>query len=256
MSAMAAFDPETTRKLRCMGCPELADALEGIWRDPAFAAVAPEDRLAAAVDRAYEVQGDASTRARAKRAHLRDPQADIARIVYEGRPALSRDQILSLGTCAFMETRTDVIVEGFAGTGKTFLGCALAKQACRHGRRALCVRLPDLLMAYEEWKAAGRPEEKFFRKYARYDLLAIDEWLIDELGHAQARVILEIVDRRYDRASNVICTQYPKDEWCRRLGGGATADAVVDRIVQNSVTINTGEANMRELTSPTRKPAV
>ena len=35
-------------------------------------------------------------------------------------------------------------------------------------------------------------------------------------------------------------------EWHPRLGGGVVADAILDRIVHNSMTINTGKLNMRE----------
>ncbi len=248
---MTAFDPETARKLRRMGVPELADALDQVWLDPSYAAVPPEERLAAAVDLACSVKATASAKALISRAHLRDREADIARVVYDGRPTLRRDQILSLGTCAFVEAHTDVIIEGYSGTGKTFLGCALAKQACKHGLTAMYVRLPDLLERWEEWKASGRPAERFFAKWARFDVLVLDEWLIDPLGHEQASVIREIVDRSYDRSSDIICTQYPQGDWTRRLGGGCNANGVVDRIVHNAVTIDTGETNMRQLMSPT-----
>ncbi|MBE5711362.1 MAG: hypothetical protein EGQ84_03080 [Slackia sp.] len=41
----------------------------------------------------------------------------------------------------FMETASNVVIEGCAGTGKSFLACCLAKQACRMRRSARYVRL-------------------------------------------------------------------------------------------------------------------
>ena len=59
------------------------------------------------------------------------------------------------------------------------------------------------------------------------------------------RFFLELVERRYDRASTVWCSQYPVSDWHPRLGGGTHADAILDRIVHNSVSIDTGDVNMR-----------
>ena len=51
---------------------------------------------------------------------------------------------------------------------------------------------------------------------------------------------------RYDAASTVLCTQYPVKDWHQRLGGDVTADAIMDRIVHNGITIDTGSYNMRQ----------
>lgn len=42
------------------------------------------------------------------------------------------------------------------------------------------------------------------------------------------------------------CTQYRKEDWHNRLGGGVHADAIMDRIVHNAVWVETGSMNMRE----------
>lgn len=71
-------------------------------------------------------------------AKLRFPRADIAGITYEGRP-ISRDLVNQLGASRFVANATDVVPEGFTGTGKSHLTCALAKQACKNGiRRPTC----------------------------------------------------------------------------------------------------------------------
>ncbi|WP_446680595.1 ATP-binding protein, partial [Brachybacterium muris] len=49
--------------------------------------------------------------------------------------------------------------------------------------------------------------------------------------------------------STVFCTQYPKKDWHARLGGAAHADAIMDRIVHNTIWIDTGDRNMREHTA-------
>ena len=114
----------------------------------------------------------------------------------------------------------------------------------------LYVRMPDLLMSREEDLAAGVPESMILKKYGRYRVLVVGEWLMDPLNPGQMRFNLELVDRRQDRSSTIWCSQYRVEDWHARLGGGTHADAIMGRIVHNAVTLLTGEVNMRELTSP------
>ena len=63
------------------------------------------------------------------------------------------------------------------------------------------------------------------------------------------RMLLELLERRYDAVSTVFCTQYAKKDWHQRLGSGVHADAIMDRIVHNTIWIETGNTNMREHTA-------
>ena len=59
------------------------------------------------------------------------------------------------------------------------------------------------------------------------------------------RFLLELMELRYDNASTAFATQLATKEWHSRLGGNASADAILDRIAHNMVWIDTGEFNMR-----------
>ena len=65
-------------------------------------------------------------------------------------------------------------------------------------------------------------------------------------------MLLELLERRHDTGSTVFCTQYAKKDWHPRLGGGVHADAIMDRIVHNTIWIDTGTRNMREHTAMTQ----
>jgi len=159
--------------------------------------------------------------------------------------------IAQLGTCQFIARQQNVVFQGFTGSGKSYLGSALAKQACVHRYRAHYIRMPDL---EESWAAArdrAAGKEKWLRKYAAFTLLVIDEWLLDQPSDDVRSMLLELLERRYDAASTVFCTQYAKKDWHQRLGSGVHADAIMDRIVHNTLWIETGSTNMREHTAAT-----
>lgn len=243
------IDQETRRKMRIIGVPEALDIMDAMAADPSYANMGFDERVRVIVDYVAQEKENASVKRLLQRAHFRIANADVSGVVYDGRP-LSRDTVNGLGTCQFVESATDVIVVGYTGTGKTFLACSIGRQACKHCLSTLYVRMPDLLMSREEDLAAGIPESKVLKKYARYKVLVVDEWLMDPLNPDQTRFFLELVDRRHDKSSTIWCSQYRVEDWHGRLGGGTHADAIMDRIVHNAVTLQTGEVNMRELMSP------
>lgn len=77
-------------------------------------------------------------------------------------------------------------------------------------------------------------------------------WLLDDLSEEEQHFLFELMERRHDGTSTIFCTQYRREDWHARLGGGVHADAIMDRIVHNAVWIETGNMNMREFYSKRR----
>ncbi len=242
---MTIIDAETKRKLREMGAPSLVEALEA--HDDALTLGMPfAERVQLVVDDAHASFNHAKVEGLIRRAGLRYPNADLRRVDLIEQRGLDRAVIAQLGTCAFVGRRQNVVFQGFTGSGKSYLGSALAKHACQHRYRAHYLRMPDL---EEAWMVAcDKPggKEKFLRKYAAFTVLVIDEWLLDTPDDRIRSMLLELLERRYDSVSTVFCTQYPKKDWHQRLGSGVHADAIMDRIVHRTIWIETGSTNMRE----------
>jgi DNA replication protein DnaC len=181
-------------------------------------------------------------------ARFRLPKADVSSIHYTGR-GLDRNGLHELSACQFIDNHSNVIFQGFTGTGKTFLACALGKQACKKQIRTKYTRLPDLLLERDESGITPRGVAKLLKKYCPYKLLVLDEWLFEDISSDEQHFIFELIERRHDAAATIFCTQYRQDDWHARLGGGVHADAIMDRIVYNAVWVETGTMNMREYRS-------
>lgn len=242
---MSQIDTETKRKLREMGAGTLLEVLdsedEGLVLGMSF-----DDRLRLVVDEAHSAFNHAKVEGLIRRAGLRYPQADLRRVDRVDERGLDRHVLAQLGTCSFIERQQNVVFQGFTGSGKSYLGCALAKQACQHRIRAHYIRMPDLEEAWAMVKDKPQGTTKFLRKYAAFTLLVIDEWLLDHPDESMRSMLLELLERRYDATSTVFCTQYAKKDWHQRLGSGVHADAIMDRIVHNTIWVDTGTHNMRE----------
>ena len=102
-------------------------------------------------------------------------------------------------------------------------------------------------MERDELAATERSDAKILKKYARYELLCLDEWLTEDVDDTDINFMFELIERRYAAKSTVICTQYTPAEWHGRLGGGVQADAMVDRLVHGAIRIDLGDVNVRKL---------
>ena len=132
------------------------------------------------------------------------------------------------------------------GSGKTYLACALGKEACLNHVRVRYVRLPDLLMEYGDSTVVAGNQRKLLERYSRIPLLILDEWLVSDISDAELHFLFELMERRSDTTSTIFCTQYRKDDWVKRLGEGVRAEAIVDRYAYTAFWIETGSTNMRE----------
>ena len=242
------IDEETRRKLREMGMAEMVEALDLQDADKTVDAMPFGERVRMMVDYAYEAKYASSVKRLLQRAKLRFPDAEMGEMIYDGR-GIDGVLVREAGTCQFMESARNVVIEGCTGTGKSYLACCIAKQACKKRRSARYVRLPDLLMERDELAATERSNAKILKKYARYEILVLDEWLTEDVDDIDIAFLFELVERRYAAKSTVLCTQYTPAERHGRLGGGVQADALVDRLVHGAIRIDLGDVNVRKLLS-------
>lgn len=205
------IDEETRRKLREMNMGEMIEAIDLQDGDKTIDAMGFNERMRMAIDYTYEAKYTLSVKRLLQRAKLRFPDAEMGEMIYEGR-GIDSVLIRQAGTCQFMDHARNVIIEGCTGTGKSYLSCCLAKQACKKRKSARYVRLPDLLMERDELAATERSNAKILKKYARFEILVLDEWLIEDIGDIDISFLFELIERRYAEKSTVLCTQYTPAE--------------------------------------------
>ena len=72
------------------------------------------------------------------------------------------------------------------------------------------------------------------QRFARFDVLVLDDFLIGSMKDAERRDLLEVLEDRYDRSSTVITSQLPTKVWHETLADPTIADAICDRLVHNA----------------------
>jgi DNA replication protein DnaC len=245
---MSLLNEETRRKLRELNFSEMIDAIDMQSQDIGYSGLLFEDRMKLAIDFVYQKKHNNKVQRLIKMARFRITNASFNDIHYIDR-GLDQQKLLSLSSCQFIDTNSSIIFHGFTGSGKSYLACAIGKQACMQGIRSRYIRIPDLLMLRDESTLSSQGLSKLLKKFSSYKLLILDEWLLDDLSDEEQHFLFELIERRHDLNSTLYCTQFKKEDWHARLGGGVHAEAMMDRIVHNAAWVYAGNLNMRQFNS-------
>lgn len=240
-------------KLRQLGLTAFRVALEEQQRNPQYAELSFEDRLGMMIDHECLRRQDNSLRRRIKAARFALP-ASLEDLDFSPRRGLARSLILELAQGGWIHRCLNVLVLGPTGAGKSYLACALGHAACRQDYSVRYERTSRLLHEFMLSHADGS-FLKLLKGLSRVKLLICDDWLRDPLTLAQARDLLEILDDRYDRASTLVATQIPVEDWHARIPDPTLADALLDRLIHNAYRLELKGESMRKPLSPLPSPA-
>jgi DNA replication protein DnaC len=223
----------TVEKLQALHLHGLLTAWEEQERHPQVAELSFAERLGLLVDAEWTARENRRQLQRLKTAKLKLPQACVEDLDFRTPRGLDKALVRSLATGQWLVGHQNLICVGPTGTGKTFLACALAHQACRQGHSVRYFRAPrlfqDLALARGEGSYPG-----FLGQLARTELLVVDDWGIAPLTDAERRDFLEVVDDRHGTRSTLLAGQLPVSHWHECIGDPTIADAICDRLVHNA----------------------
>ena len=223
----------TIDKLHALRLGAMAAAWTTQRDDPKSQEIDFDSRFGMLVD-AEHMSRDNKRVARALReAKLRIANACVEDIDYSSKRELDRALLRQLSTCAWIGSHANVIVTGATGTGKSYVACALAQQACRTGFRALYRRMPRLLEELALAHADGT-YTRLLGRLAKIDVLVLDDWGLAPLREQERRDMLEIFDDRHGARSAILTSQLPVEKWHDYVADPTIADALLDRVVHNA----------------------
>jgi DNA replication protein DnaC len=223
----------TLDKLRAMRLGAFADAWQEQQKNPELASLVFDERLAMLVDAEWLDRWNKRLARNLREARLRIHDACIEEIDYAANRKLDKAVIRGLTSCNWVRENQNVVITGKTGTGKSYLACALAQQACRKGYRSLYRRVPRLFEEILLARAEGS-YPRWLAKIARIDILILDDWGLAPLREGDRLDLLEIMEDRYGNRSTILTSQLPVSKWHDQVGDPTIADAFCDRLLHNA----------------------
>ncbi len=159
-------------------------------------------------------------------------------------PAIPPATLASLEALAWVTAGEPVVLLGDPGTGKSHLLIGLGIAACEEGLRVRYVTAAGLVNELAE-AADARVLARTVARYARLDLLCLDELGYVRLDPRGAELLFQVITERDERASIAAASNLPFSEWTSIFPDGRLAAAVVDRLTYRAHVIETGSASYR-----------
>ena len=154
-----------------------------------------------------------------------------------------------MSTCDFIKKGEDLFITGSTGTGKSFLASAIGQQGCLLGLKVLYTNVAKL-MSYLKMAKADGTHLKELTRIEKQDALILDDFGVQPLDAQSRALLLDIIEDRHGKRTTIITSQVPVKNWHEVIGEKTLADAILDRIVHQSIRIELYGESLRKKLKP------
>jgi DNA replication protein DnaC len=239
---------ETIRKLQHLRLFAMIEQIRLLIDTSRLGTLAADDLLSFIVDAEYDRRNKSRIERLLRGAGLKLPNACIADIQFAAKRNLRKETLEQVINAEFLKQQKNVLISGATGVGKTYLACAIGHIACLNGYSTKYFRVTKFLESMAAEQAVGN-YLKAIDKLGKVNLLILDDLGPDVMTRNQRNHFLEIIEERYMKASTIISSQLPMDQWYAVFGESTSADAICDRLFHNGFKIELKGESMRKPTT-------
>jgi DNA replication protein DnaC len=241
---------ELQRAMRQLRLGGMAAVLETRLRQAQAEPMAPIDLLSCLVSDELTRRADRLLERRRKQAGFRDTNKTLDNFEFSFNPKMNRSLVFDLATGAFIQKREDALFLGPGGTGKSHLAQAVGHAAIQQGYKVL-YRETHILLEELADAALDGSRKLYMENISSVDLLIIDDFGMRKLPATAAEDLLEIVMRRYERASTLLTSNRVVEDWGKLLGDTAAVGSMLDRLLHHGHILKCGPRSWRTKTAAT-----
>ena len=170
-----------------------------------------------------------ATQLRLKRSFL-PPQKTLKEFDFGFQRSISKEQMLRLSDCSWIDDAYNLLFLGPPSVGKTHLSIALGYAALENGYNVSFVSLDDLIRQLKTADIVPSSKRRL-NYYRRSQLIIIDEVGFLPLSNVEANLFFRFVNAMYEKTSLMITSNKSFSEWAGFLGDEAITAAILDRLI-------------------------
>lgn len=235
---------ETIIQLKELKLKGMAASLEAIMNLPVQNRPTLELAVARMVEAEQQDRRDRKTEMYLKTSRLRYT-ALLEDVICGTDRNLTKEDLAALSDCSFIRRHENLLIQGKCGCGKSFLACALGRQACILGYRTVYLNMNSFVEKVAISKLDGS-FLKMITNLEKNDLIILDDFGLQPMDMNTRLALLQILEERYERKSVIIASQLPIAKWYDYIGDATLADAIMDRLVANANKIELKGESMRQ----------
>jgi DNA replication protein DnaC len=223
---------ELDRALRQLRLGGMADTVNVRAQQARADTLGPLDFLGLLIHDELNRRRDRLVERRLKLADFRDRKT-LDTFDWKFNTSIDRALVYELATGRFIEQHQDCLILGNPGCGKSHIAQGIGMAAIHAGFQVI-YREAHLLFEHVVLATATGQRARAIATYSEIPLLIIDDVGMRKLPAAAAEDLLEIVMRRYERASTIITSNRPLEDWPKLFGDTPAVTAFLDRLMHHS----------------------
>lgn len=157
-------------------------------------------------------------------------KCDLDQFDFNHSAGLTRPELRQMRELVWLDQAYNMIFMGPSGTGKTFLGSGLVRDAVLKGYKAMFITMEDLVTVLR-MKDVSSTAMNTYNSILKCQLLGIDDIMLMPMKKEEAVAFFNLINSLYEKTSVIITTNKAPTEWVEVLQDEVLATALLDRLL-------------------------
>lgn len=234
---------ETLHQLQKLSLHGMSDCYQSIIQLPVHQLPGIHETIAQMVQSEQQSRMDKKTKFYLKLSKLRYDSV-LQQVHCSHDRNFTKEQLLELSDCNFITHAQNILITGATGCGKSYLACALGRQACTYGFKTLYFGMTRFVERILQSRIDGT-FTRLLDQFRKTDLIIIDDFGLVPLDQTVRLALLQILEDRYEKRATIFVSQLPIEDWYDYLADPTLADAIMDRLSSSAHKISLKGSSLR-----------